>query len=51
MSEKVFAKFNGKIVDMVVAGDYLYVAVDHMGKCEIYEVDISGKSKRVELDE
>jgi hypothetical protein len=51
MSEKIFAKLNGKVVNMVAHGDYLYVAVLHMGQTIIYRVDVKGNFKEIKFHE
>lgn len=51
MSEKVFCRLQGEVVHMIAHGDYLYVAVNHLGACQIYQIDINGNWKKVEIPE
>lgn len=51
MSEKVFAKLHGEVVHMVAHGDYLYIAAIHLGQTVIYQIDVDGNKRKVEIPE
>jgi len=41
MNDRKIAEMHGEVVHMVAIGDHIYIAVLHLGKTLVYEVDTS----------